>query len=362
MLIRKEPHLRRNEGALGAKHDETFSAAMLTFEALFSRRPEFARKWVTFCKKFNIEPRGPEWYFSQKIDYLKDKVHPKFVRERRAMKREYGGFKVRINSLVDMAKKVPKEGWTMQNGTPWPGNNVRDHPGMIQPAYSWLLSHACFLIGTIFSYGQTNSGKTHTMRESAVEPGVIRLAIRDLFDIIQEIIESRVKTEDDNVKTSCDVVCVSVMKLSEGVESQGGHVPYRDNMLTRILQPSLGGNANTAIICNITLAQIHVDETKSSLQFASRALRVTNCARVNEGKRRETWCPNVMSHDTRGKPVRMMEDFLRLAQKNIAKNLETCGVFAGSLVYVGGIPHDASKKDPKGFCESDDERQRLARE
>ncbi|GAB2265832.1 hypothetical protein Dimus_000865 [Dionaea muscipula] len=30
-------------------------------------------------------------------------------------------------------------------------------------------------------------------------------------------------------------------------------------------------------------------------------------------------------------PVRMMEDFLRLAQKNTAKNLETCGVLAGSL-------------------------------
>lgn len=28
--------------------------------------------------------------------------------------------------------------------------------------------------------------------------------------------------------------------------------------------------------------QIHADETKSSLQFASRALCVTNCARVNE--------------------------------------------------------------------------------
>jgi hypothetical protein len=28
--------------------------------------------------------------------------------------------------------------------------------------------------------------------------------------------------------------------------------------------------------------QVHADETKSSLQFASRALRVTNCARVNE--------------------------------------------------------------------------------
>lgn len=140
-------------------------AAMLTFEAL-SETSEFAKKWVPFCKKFNIEPRAPEWYFQQKIDYLKDKVLPSFVKERRAMKvqyssrlflrlllllappyspfivssflclgrvqREYEEFKVRINALVAKAQKVPEEGWTMQDGTPWPGNNVRDHPGMIQ--------------------------------------------------------------------------------------------------------------------------------------------------------------------------------------------------------------------------------------
>ncbi|PIA53947.1 hypothetical protein AQUCO_00900489v1 [Aquilegia coerulea] len=293
--------------------------------------------------------------------------------------------------------------------------------------------------GTVFAYGQTNSGKTYTMRGSDVEPGVIRLAVCDLFDTIIEdvdrefllrmsymeiyneeindllapehrklqihenlergifvaglkeeivatpeqvidlmefgeshrhigetnmnvyssrshtifrmflntefskirfflihisftfcfrvfgknykIIESRLRTEDDNIGNSCDAVRVSVLnlvdlagseraaktgaegmrlkegshinkslmtlgtvikKLSEGVESNGGHVPYRDSKLTRILQPSLGGNANTAIICNITLAQIHTDETKSNLQFASKALRVTNCTRVNE--------------------------------------------------------------------------------
>lgn len=60
-------------------------AAMLTFEAL-SETSEFARKWVPFCKKFCIEPRAPEWYFSQKMDYLKNKVHPTFVKERREMK------------------------------------------------------------------------------------------------------------------------------------------------------------------------------------------------------------------------------------------------------------------------------------
>ncbi|XP_061367839.1 kinesin-like protein KIN-7O [Gastrolobium bilobum] len=139
--------------------------------------------------------------------------------------------------------------------------------------------------------------------------------------IFRMIIESRDRSEDEDNDSSCDAVRVSVLnlvdlagseraaktgaegvrlkegshinkslmtlgtvikKLSEGAESQGGHVPYRDSKLTRILQPALGGNAKTAIICNITLAQIHTDETKSTLQFASRALRVTNSAHVNE--------------------------------------------------------------------------------
>lgn len=48
------------------------------------------------------------------------------------IQREYEEFKVRINALVAKAQKKPEEGWVMQDGTPWPGNNTRDHPGMIQ--------------------------------------------------------------------------------------------------------------------------------------------------------------------------------------------------------------------------------------
>lgn len=48
------------------------------------------------------------------------------------LQRDYEEFKVKINALVSVAQKVPEDGWAMQDGTPWPGNNVRDHPGMIQ--------------------------------------------------------------------------------------------------------------------------------------------------------------------------------------------------------------------------------------
>ncbi|WJX93670.1 Cellulose synthase A catalytic subunit 7 [UDP-forming] [Trifolium repens] len=106
-------------------------ASMLTFEAL-QETAEFAQKWVPFCKQFSVEPRAPEKYFSEKIDFLKDKIQTSYVKERRTMKREYEEFKVRINALVAKSIRVPSEGWSMKDETPWPGNNAKDHPSMIQ--------------------------------------------------------------------------------------------------------------------------------------------------------------------------------------------------------------------------------------
>ncbi|CAN4092188.1 unnamed protein product [Withania somnifera] len=72
-----------------------------------------------------------------------------------------------------------------------------------------------------------------------------------------------------------------INKLSEGGK-QRGHIPYRDSKLTRILQPALGGNAKTSIICTIAPEEVHMEESKGTLQFASRAKRITNCVQVNE--------------------------------------------------------------------------------
>ncbi|KAG0557463.1 hypothetical protein KC19_11G132500 [Ceratodon purpureus] len=73
-----------------------------------------------------------------------------------------------------------------------------------------------------------------------------------------------------------------INKLCEGGAKQGAHIPYRDSKLTRILQTALGGNARTAIICTMTPDEEQIDESRGTLQFASRAKRVTNCAQVNE--------------------------------------------------------------------------------
>ena len=60
-----------------------------------------------------------------------------------------------------------------------------------------------------------------------------------------------------------------------------GHVNYRDSKLTRILQPCLGGNARTAIICTLSPARSHVEQSRNTLLFATCAKEVTTNAKVN---------------------------------------------------------------------------------
>lgn len=40
--------------------------------------------------------------------------------------------------------------------------------------------------------------------------------------------------------------------ISALVEGKGGHVPYRDSKLTRLLQDSLGGNSKTVMIATVS--------------------------------------------------------------------------------------------------------------
>ncbi|CAM9398072.1 unnamed protein product, partial [Sphacelaria rigidula] len=59
------------------------------------------------------------------------------------------------------------------------------------------------------------------------------------------------------------------------------HVPFRDSKLTRLLQPSLGGNSRTVMIISLLLGRDDLGETLSSLVFAQRAMSVSIKARVN---------------------------------------------------------------------------------
>lgn len=59
------------------------------------------------------------------------------------------------------------------------------------------------------------------------------------------------------------------------------HVPYRDSKLTFLLQDSLGGNAKTMVIANVSPSVACEHETRSTLQFAHGMKDVRNRAKVN---------------------------------------------------------------------------------
>ena len=54
----------------------------------------------------------------------------------------------------------------------------------------------------------------------------------------------------------------------------GGHIPYRNSKLTHLLENALGGNANIAVICTLSLEERHQAETLETLKFASRCAQV----------------------------------------------------------------------------------------
>ncbi|KAG4075536.1 hypothetical protein HA402_003361 [Bradysia odoriphaga] len=245
--------------------------------------------------------------------------------------------------------------------------------------------------GTIFAYGQTSSGKTHTMIGNDVDPGITALAVRQLFeenesdrtfmirvgyieiynekvyDLLNErkqvtinqngdndvrltnkeeivsdgdtilniltqgnrlrkaaqtnmnelssrshaIFRIIIESEDANGNGPVRVSYLNLVdlagsekatdannetRLKEGNDinksllhlgiciralSEGKRfVDVRSSKLTRILQASLGGNANTAIVCNITPGAI--EETASTLGFANQAKTIVNEAKCNE--------------------------------------------------------------------------------
>jgi chromosome segregation ATPase len=60
------------------------------------------------------------------------------------------------------------------------------------------------------------------------------------------------------------------------------HIHFRDSKLTRILQPSLSENARKAVICCATPSELYLEETRSTLLFASRAKLVKTRPRVTK--------------------------------------------------------------------------------
>ncbi|XP_067324724.1 centromere-associated protein E isoform X3 [Anolis sagrei] len=149
-------------------------------------------------------------------------------------------------------------------------------------------------------YGETKmndrSSRSHTIFRMIIESkekdtasssyeGAVMVSHLNLVDLAGSERASQTGTEGIRFKEGCNInrslfILGQVIKKLCDDQSGSGFINYRDSKLTRILQSSLGGNAKTVIICTITPASL--EETLSTLQFASTAKNMKNTPKVNE--------------------------------------------------------------------------------
>ncbi|KAF7495667.1 Kinesin-like protein KIF28P [Sarcoptes scabiei] len=82
-----------------------------------------------------------------------------------------------------------------------------------------------------------------------------------------------------NQSLSCLGNCIHA--LAEKANGRNVKVPYRESVLTRLLMNALGGNSRTAMIANISPADVNYDETLSTLRYADRAKQIQNYVKIN---------------------------------------------------------------------------------
>ncbi|XP_074503183.1 kinesin-like protein KIF11 [Sebastes fasciatus] len=100
--------------------------------------------------------------------------------------------------------------------------------------------------------GSENIGRSGAVDKRAREAGNINQSLLTLGRVITALVEKR------------------------------PHIPYRESKLTRILQDSLGGRTKTSIIATVSPSSSNMEETLSTLEYASRAKNIMNKPEVNQ--------------------------------------------------------------------------------
>jgi len=116
-------------------------------------------------------------------------------------------------------------------------------------------SHTVFRINI---QSMPRNGKNCDLVYAFSDQSKIRVSQLNLVDLAGSEGASRTETqgirlrEGSNINRSLLALSNVINRLSQQGGSSKAFINYRDSKLTRILQPALGGNSKTAIICTIT--------------------------------------------------------------------------------------------------------------
>lgn len=107
--------------------------------------------------------------------------------------------------------------------------------------------------------------------------------------------------------------------------SSSSYVPYRNSTLTWLLKESLGGNAKTCMLATISPADVHYDETVSTLKYAERVKRVSNYVMINES------CSEMTARPQHGLEAEVLRLRRQLEQMQGERGGESLGSMEGPL-------------------------------
>jgi hypothetical protein len=147
-----------------------------------------------------------------------------------------------------------------------------------------LLSKRTSRIHLVDLAGSERAGKTGAEGTRLREAAAINRGLLALGNVINALAGQEEEAAAAAGAAGAGAASSTGSEGSAGASSSaagGTHIPYRDSKLTRLLKSSLGGCAHTLMIACCSPADSNIEESLSTLRYASRARAITNRVAVN---------------------------------------------------------------------------------
>ncbi|KAK0041455.1 kinesin-like protein KIF28P [Biomphalaria pfeifferi] len=212
-------------------------------------------------------------------------IYNEQVRDLLAKDNPKGGLQVRQNPKLGMfyvqdSKKVPVGSYAEIEMRMEQGTSNRTVASTNMNATS---SRAHTVVTIVFDQIFINENGEETKKSSTMN--LVDLAGSERADSTGAT-GDRLK-EGANINRSLSALGNVISALADASEKKKVVVPYRESILTKLLQNALGGNRQvrklkTVMIAALSPADINYDETLSTLRYADRAKKIKNQTVINE--------------------------------------------------------------------------------
>lgn len=118
----------------------------------------------------------------------------------------------------------------------------------------------------------------------------VKSPVINLVDLAGSEKASQTGAEGDRLKEGIAInkslttlgMCINILSEKASGKAKKEVVPFRNSVLTRLLQNALGGNSKTIMVCALSPASSNYEETLNTLRYAERAKKIELRAKVVE--------------------------------------------------------------------------------